>query len=284
MSATDHAAADGQPTPDHLAAAAARALAEATGVERYEIALVLGSGWGRGAERIGQTIASIPAQDLPGFDPSPIPGHAGRVACVRVGTRGGGATHALVITARAHYYERRDPQAVAHPIRMAAQAGARIAVLTNGCGAIRPWAVGSVALLRDHINLTGATPLVGPRFVDLSEVYSARLRAVAARLFPAPALPEAVYAQFPGPQYETPAEVRAAGILGADLVGMSTALEAIAAREKGMEVLALSLVTNPAAGIGGEALNHTEVLRTGEDAADRLADMLATLVPALLEA
>jgi purine-nucleoside phosphorylase len=195
---------------------------------------------------------------------------------------GASGHHALVIAARSHYYERRDPQAVAHPIRLAAHAGARIVVLTNGCGAIAPWPPGTVVLIRDHLNLTGATPLTGARFVDLSDAYSHRLRAIAHGLYPD--LPEGVYAQFPGPQYETPAEVRAAGVLGADLVGMSTALETIAARAAGLEVLGLSLVTNPAAGTGTSELTHTDVLRAGREAETHLADMVSALVPALLAA
>jgi purine-nucleoside phosphorylase len=190
--------------------------------------------------------------------------------------------HALVITARSHYYERRDSLGVAHPIRMAAHTGARIMVLTNGCGAIRPWAPGTVAIVRDHLNLTAATPLAGAAFVDLTDLYSRRLRAVVSTRYPD--LPQGVYAQFPGPQYETPAEVRAAGILGADLVGMSTALEAIAARAAGMEVVGLSLITNPAAGTGPGGLDHADVLATGRLAAERLADMIAVLIPAFLMA
>jgi purine-nucleoside phosphorylase len=188
----------------------------------------------------------------------------------------------LVIAAREHLYERNDPQGVAHPVRMAAFAGARVIVLTNSSGAIPPWAPGSVALIRDHLNLTGATPLTGADFVDLTDTYSARLRGVVRGLYPD--LPEGVYAQFRGPQYETPAEVQAARILGADLVGMSTALEAVAARAAGLEVVGLSLVTNPAAGTGRAALSHGEVLAAGSAAAERLAAMIGTLVPALLTA
>jgi purine-nucleoside phosphorylase len=153
-------------------------------------------------------------------------------------------------------------------------------VLTNGCGGLNPaWAPGTPVLIKDHINLTGTSPLVGANFVDLTDLYSPRLRAVARELDPS--LDEGVYVQFPGPHYETPAEVRMAGIIGGDLVGMSTTLEAIAAREAGMEVLGISLVTNAAAGISDQPLNHEEVLEAGRAAASRMGDLLSRLVPRL---
>jgi purine-nucleoside phosphorylase len=150
-------------------------------------------------------------------------------------------------------------------------------ILTNGAGGIRDtWRPGHPTLISDHINLTAASPLRGATFVDLTDLYSARLRALCREI--EPTLPEGVYAQFRGPQYETPAEVRMAGVLGAQLVGMSTALEAIAAREAGLEVLGLSLVTNAAAGITGEPLNHEEVLQAGNAAAVRMGSLLAALL------
>jgi purine-nucleoside phosphorylase len=162
---------------------------------------------------------------------------------------------------------------------MAAAAGCRIVILTNACGGLRPGlSVGDPVLIRDHLNLTGRTPLVGPRFVDLSDVYASRLRALVREIDPS--LTEGVYAQFHGPQYETPAEVRMAGVLGADLVGMSTALEAIAARAEGCEVLGISLVTNLAAGLG-DALDHEEVLAVGKASATRMGELLAQLIPRL---
>ncbi|HEY9291743.1 MAG TPA: purine-nucleoside phosphorylase, partial [Microlunatus sp.] len=141
------------------------------------------------------------------------------------------------------------------------------------------WAPGTPVLISDHINLTGQSPLRGATFIDLTEVYAGRLRDLAHQV--SGDLPEGVYVQFRGPQYETPAEVRMAGILGGDLVGMSTALEAIAAREAGMEVLGLSLVTNPAAGIAAEPLNHAEVVQAGRDATERLRELLAGLASVL---
>jgi purine-nucleoside phosphorylase len=134
-------------------------------------------------------------------------------------------------------------------------------------------------LISDHINLTGRSPIVGARFVDLTDLYSSRLRALVKEIDPS--LDEGVYVQFPGPHYETPAEVRMAGVLGGHLVGMSTTLEAIAAREAGMELLGISLVTNLAAGISSEPLNHEEVLEAGRSAASRMGDLLGRLVPQL---
>jgi purine-nucleoside phosphorylase len=150
-------------------------------------------------------------------------------------------------------------------------------VLTNACGGLRNGiAVGDPVLISDHLNLTGRTPLIGPRFVDLTDVYSPRLRAIVREIDPS--IAEGVYAMFHGPQYETPAEVRMAGVLGADLVGMSTVLEAIAARAEGIEVLGMSLVTNLAAGLG-DPLDHEEVLAAGKAAADRMGALFAALVP-----
>jgi purine-nucleoside phosphorylase len=182
--------------------------------------------------------------------------------------------------ARQHFYQVRDATKVAHGVRMAAAAGCSILVVTNGCGSTRPEVgPGSVVNISDHINFTGATPLEGATFVDLTNAYSPRLRAIAREVDPT--LPDGVYIQFTGPQYETPAEVRMATLLGADLVGMSTALETIAARERGMEVLGLSLVTNLGAGIGGDTLNHQEVLDAGQAAGPRISKLLADIVARL---
>jgi len=181
---------------------------------------------------------------------------------------------------RTHFYEGHGPRAVAHGVRTAAAAGCRTIVLTNGCGGLDPAIpAGSPVLISDHLNLTGASPLEGATFVDMTDLYSARLRGLARTIDPD--LPEGVYAQFRGPQYETPAEVRMAGVLGADLVGMSTALEAVAARHVGMEVLGFSLVTNLAAGVSDQPLSHEEVLAAGRDAADRCSRLLAGVVPLL---
>ena len=213
---------------------------------------------------------------MPGFKAPVVKGHGGFLKLIR--TSGGRIT--AVLTGRTHYYEGRGVDPVVHGVRTVAAWGATTLVLTNGCGGLNPaWAPGSVVLIRDHINLTGATPLRGATFIDMTDAYSDRLRDLARSV--APDLPEGVYVQFHGPQYETPAEVRMAGLLGGDLVGMSTALETIAAREAGLEVLGLSLVTNAAAGLADSGLDHTEVLQAGRDAGPRLASLLAGIVGVL---
>jgi purine-nucleoside phosphorylase len=165
-------------------------------------------------------------------------------------------------------------------VRTAVAAGCRWVVLTNSCGGLRAdLRAGQPVLISDHINMTGMSPLHGADFVDLTDLYSRRLRELCRRIDPT--LTEGVYAQWPGPQYETPAEIRMLRTLGADLVGMSTVLEAIAARAAGAEVLGLSLVTNLAAGITGEPLSHEEVLHAGRDAASRLGELLARLLKEL---
>jgi purine-nucleoside phosphorylase len=184
----------------------------------------------------------------------------------------------LVFLSRTHFYEGKGVQAVVHPVRTAAAAGCRAIVLTNGCGGLdRARAPGTPVLIRDHINLTARSPIEGAHFVDLTDLYSSRLRGLCREVDPS--LDEGVYVQFPGPHYETPAEIEMVRRIGGDLVGMSTALEAIAAREAGLEVLGISLVTNLAAGISGEPLDHAEVLETGRAAATRMGDLLTRIVP-----
>ncbi len=259
-----------------LAETAAAALLERLGVASIDLAVVLGSGWASAADGLGEELASCALADLPGFSAPVVAGHGGSVRLVRTPP----GRLAVLFTGRTHLYEGRGAAAVVHGVRTAAAAGAKTLVLTNGCGGVNPeWAPGTPVLLADHINLTGATPLVGPRFVDLTDVYSPRLRALA--LGVDPSLPSGVYVQFHGPAYETPAEVRMARSLGGDLVGMSTALEAIAAREAGMEVLGISLVTNPAAGFAGGALSHAEVIEAGAAAVPRLRGLLAGLMEVL---
>ncbi len=271
------------PTPYALADEAAARLAELTGVARHDVALVLGSGWLPAADALDATggagTTEIPVTDLPGFAASAVAGHSGKIRSIRVpGTDGGSDRHLLVFLSRTHYYEGRGVSAVVHGVRTAAAAGCRAIVLTNGCGGLKEsWSPGTPVLISDHINLTGTSPIVGANFVDLTDLYSARLRELCRSV--EPALDEGVYVQFPGPHYETPAEVRMAGILGGHLVGMSTTLEAIAAREAGMEILGISLVTNLAAGLSGEPLNHAEVLEAGRAAATRMGDLLSQVVP-----
>ena len=190
-----------------------------------------------------------------------------------------GDVRVLAFTGRSHYYESRDPQLVAHAVRTAAAGGCRVVVLTSASGGIRDdLQAGELVLVSDHINLTGASPLVGGNFVDLTDLYSARLRALARELDPS--LREAVYAGYWGPNYETPAEIRAYAAMGSDIVGMSTVLEAIAAHAAGMEVLAISLITNRAAGLGGR-LEHAEVLATAAASVERMRALLEKLLPAL---
>lgn len=257
---------------DAAARTAAAHCRDALGDGEPTVAVVLGSGWGAAADLIGTTEAEVPLADVPGFRAPEVAGHGGVVRLVSRGT-----SQALVFLGRTHLYEGRGVDAVAHAVRTAAAAGCTAVVLTNGCGAVTPeWGPGTVVVLADHLNLTGRSPLHGAHFVDLTEVYSPRLRAIARQVDPA--LPEGVYAQLPGPHYETPAEIRMLRTLGADLVGMSTALEAIAARAAGLEVLGLSLVTNAAAGIAGQPLDHAEVLASGRAASERLGMLLGDIV------
>lgn len=263
--------------PMEMAALAARTIADRSGIARHQIALVLGSGWGGAAAELGETVSVLPAAEVPGFSAPAVVGHGGTISSIAVGDR-----HALVLGARTHFYEDRGVRAVAHAVRTAAACGATVVVLTNGCGGLRPeWTPGTPVLISDHINLTGASPLEGATFVDLTDLYSARLRALAREVDPT--LDEGVYVQFRGPHYETPAEVQMARRMGGDLVGMSTALEAIAARHAGLEILGMSLVTNPAAGISTNPLSHGEVLQAGRDAEGRLSTLLATITRRILE-
>ena len=260
-------------TPQEQAAEAAGTLARLTGVERHDVALVLGSGWLPAAEALGEATAEIATTDLPGFSAAAVAGHSGKIRSIRSGDR-----HLLVFLSRTHYYEGKGVAAVVHPIRTAAAAGCRTIVLTNGCGGLHEsWSPGTPVLIRDHINLTARSPIEGAHFVDLTDLYSARLRALCRAV--EPTLDEGVYVQFPGPHYETPAEIEMVRRIGGDLVGMSTTLEAIAAREAGLEVLGISLVTNLAAGISGQPLDHAEVLEAGRAAATRMGDLLTRVVP-----
>lgn len=254
---------------------AAQSLSELTGVDRHDVALVLGSGWLPAAELLGTASHDLPVTDLPGFLPPAVEGHAGRLRSVIAGDK-----RLLVFLGRTHLYEGRGVCAVAHAVRTAAAAGCRVVVLTNGCGGLnRDWDPGTAVLIADHLNLTGRSPVEGARFIDLTDLYSPRLRALCREI--EPTLPEGIYAQFPGPHYETPAEIAMVSAIGGNLVGMSTALEAIAAREAGMEVLGISLVTNLAAGLSGRPLDHQEVLAAGQSAATRMGYLLAEVVARL---
>ena len=261
------------PDPRTAAAEAAAALREKTGVERHDIALVMGSGWLPAVDALGEATAELSSTDLPGFAPPAVAGHAGRIRSVLAGDR-----NLLVFLGRTHFYEGLGVRAVVHGVRTAAAAGCRAVVLTNGCGGLREtWQPGTPVLISDHINLTATSPIEGANFVDLTDLYSPRLRALCRSVDGS--LDEGVYVQLPGPHYETPAEIGMVRAIGGHLVGMSTTLEAIAAREAGLEVLGISLVTNLAAGITGEALNHEEVLAAGRAAARRMGELLGAIVP-----
>src|SRR3712207_1702000 len=187
--------------PAGAAAAAADRLRELTGVENHDVALVLGSGWLPAVDALGETTADLAVTDLPGFAPPAVEGHAGRVRSVRAGDR-----RLLVLLGRTHLYEGRGVRSVVHGVRTAAAAGCRTVVLTNGCGGLRTtWSPGTPVLISDHVNLTATSPVEGASFVDLTDLYSARLRALCREVDPA--LEEGVYVQFPGPHYETPAEI-----------------------------------------------------------------------------
>lgn len=276
MTASDNPLDDPTADPSAVAAAAADDIARLTGVDRHDVAVTLGSGWGHAADLIGTTVATIPAADVTGFSAPALAGHPGTVRSIRTSA----GLRVLVIGARTHFYEGHGVRRVVHSVRAAAAAGCRTMVLTNGAGGVRRrFSPGQPVLISDHINLTGRSPLEGATFVDLTDLYSTRLRAVARTVDPS--LDEGVYCQFPGPHYETPAEVRMAGIIGGDIVGMSTALEAIAARAAGMEVLGFSLITNLAAGIQDSPLSHEEVLEAGRAAEPVISDLLARVVQAL---
>jgi purine-nucleoside phosphorylase len=262
--------------PFQIAQEAAEQIAQKTGVSQHRIALTLGSGWAKAADLIGETVAEIPATEIVGFSKPAVEGHVGTLRSVRLPN----GSHALVIGARTHYYENHGVRRVVHSVRTAAAAGAQTMILTNGAGGIKEhWEPGTPVLISDHINLTAMSPLEGATFIDLTDVYTPALRDLARSV--KSDLDEGVYVQFRGPHYETPAEVQMAKTLGGHLVGMSTALEAIAAREAGMDVLGFSLVTNLAAGISPEPLSHQEVIAAGKQAEPVISAMLAEIVAAL---
>jgi purine-nucleoside phosphorylase len=246
----------------------------------HRVALVLGSGWSDVAPMLGEVCASVAMPELPGFPAPAVPGHSGMAHSVDCS-----GVPALVMAGRAHLYEEHPVSTVVHGVRTAVLAGCGVVALTNAAGSLVPAnGPGTPVLISDHLNLTGANPMAGPeppegfpgRFSDLTDLYSARLRAAAAAAVPG--IPEGVYAGLLGGSYETPAEIRMLRGLGADLVGMSTVLEAIAARHLGAEVVGVSLVTNLATGMAPTALDHSEVLETGRSSVPRLADLLRAVI------
>jgi purine-nucleoside phosphorylase len=268
------------PDPFARAEASAAALKKLTGAAQFDTAVVLGSGWLAAADAIGAPEREVPLADLGGFEEPTTAGHSPAVRYIKAGNR-----QVLLFLGRVHMYEGHGPHAVVHGVRTAIAAGCRTVVLTNAAGGVNAgYAVGQPVLISDHLNLTGRSPLSGPlppgyasRFTDLTEVYSRRLRELARQHDPA--LAEGIYAALPGPHYETPAEIRMLRAAGADMVGMSTALEAIAARHLGAEVLGVSLVTNPAAGLTDQPLDHREVLSAAHASAARIGELLSGLLP-----
>ena len=264
--------------PYELAKVAAEFVVDKFG-SKHDILAVLGSGWAHAASVLEAT-NEISVTEIPGIIKPSAMGQGGTLKSVAVGK-----SRVLLLTGRTHLYEGHGVNAVVHAVRTAAFAGCKTVVLTNAAGCLREdWGVGATALISDHINLTGFSPLTGAdapaplhgRFVDLTDAYSQRLRAIAKHVDPT--LHEGVYMGFHGPHFETPAEIRAARIWGADLVGMSTVMETIAARHMNMEVLALSLATNLAAGISGEKLSGDEVLAIGKASATRVGGLLANIL------
>ncbi len=262
-------------SPAALAQAAAAAIRDRTGVDRHDVAVSLGSGWAPAVAALGDPVAVVPMAELPGFVPPTAAGHGGEVLSLRVGDH-----RVLVFVGRIHAYEGHELAQVVHPVRTACAAGVHTVVLTNAAGGLRDdFVVGQPVLINDHLNLTARSPLVGAAFVDLVDAYSPRLRAIAHEIDPS--LAEGVYAGLPGPHYETPAEIRMLRTLGADLVGMSTVHETIAAREADAQVLAVSLVTNLAAGMTGQPLSHDDVLEAGRQSATRMGSLLGSVIDRL---
>jgi purine-nucleoside phosphorylase len=262
-------------TPDAVAAESAAAIRDRTGVDVHDVAIVLGSGWAPAVDELGDQVAVVPMVELAGFTPPTAAGHGRQMLSLRQGGR-----RVLVFLGRIHAYEGHELRHVVHPVRAACAAGVHTVVLTNAAGSLREdFAVGQPVLISDHLNLTGRSPLAGAHFVDMVDAYSPRLRGIAREIDAT--LTEGVYAGLNGPQYETPAEIRMLRTLGADLVGMSTVHETVAARAAGAQVLGVSLVTNLAAGMTGEPLSHDEVLEVGRQSATLMGSLLAGVVSRL---
>ncbi|MFQ5696135.1 MAG: purine-nucleoside phosphorylase [Terriglobia bacterium] len=252
---------------------------------RPRIALVLGSGLGAFADSLEEATA-IPYEQIPHFPVSTAVGHAGRLVVGRCRD-----VPVLVMQGRAHSYEGYTLEQVTFPVRVLGRCGIRALIVTNAAGGInRKLRVPALLVIRDHVNFLGANPLRGPnderfgtRFPDMTEAYSKRLRALAkkhARKLKI-TLPEGIYVAFPGPSYETPAEIKAMARWGVDVVGMSTVPEVIVANHMGIEVLGLSSVSNLAAGLSGKKVNHDEVLAMGERLGGQLTALLRSLLPEL---
>lgn len=266
--------------PLKAATLAAAEIAQASGVETHDVALVMGSGWVGAVDALGTPTFECNAENLTGFFPPAVEGHSGKVRSYEIHD-GDRTIRALVFLGRTHLYEGKGMEPVVHGVRTAVKAGCKVIILTNACGGINTaYRVGQPVLIRDHISLTAQSPLVGATFVDLTDLYSKRIRAIMKSADSS--LQEGVYVHWRGPTYETPAEIHMMRTLGADLVGMSTVPEAIAAHALGAEVLGISLVTNAAAGVTGEKLNHEEVIAAGKAAASSMGELLAKTIPQIV--
>ena len=266
--------------PLQAAALAASEIASRTGVAAHDVALVMGSGWVGAVDALGVPSYECNAEDITGFFPPAVEGHSGKVRSYEI-KDGDRTIRALVFLGRTHLYEGKGMEPVVHGVRTAVKAGCKVIILTNACGGINTaYRVGQPVLIRDHISLTAQSPLVGATFVDLTDLYSKRIRNIMKSADSS--LQEGVYVHWRGPTYETPAEIHMMRTLGADLVGMSTVPEAIAAHALGAEVLGISLVTNAAAGVTGEKLNHEEVIAAGKAAASSMGELLAKTIPQIV--
>ena len=266
--------------PLQAAAIAASEIASRTGIATHDVALVMGSGWVGAVDALGTPRYECNAEEITGFFAPAVEGHSGKVRSYEIHD-GSKKIRALVFLGRTHLYEGKGIEPVVHSVRTAVKAGCKVVILTNACGGINTsYSVGQPVLIRDHISLTAVSPLSGATFVDLTDLYSKRIREIVKK--EDSTLQEGVYVHWRGPTYETPAEILMMRTMGADLVGMSTVPEAIAAHALGAEVLGISLVTNAAAGVTGEKLNHEEVIAAGKAAADRMGALLKGVIPKLL--
>jgi purine-nucleoside phosphorylase len=257
---------------------------------RPRIGIVLGSGLGAFADSLAHSIR-IPYRELPGFPVSTAVGHAGELVLGTLGANGSGTVDVAVMSGRFHLYEGYTAQQVVSGIRLFQELGVECLVLTNAAGGINlAYPRGALVLITDHINLQGVNPLVGtndellgPRFPDMTDAYSAELRLIASETAAELGIQlyEGVYAGLTGPSFETPAEIRYLKTIGADLAGMSTVAETIAANHLGMRVLGISCVTNLAAGLSGEKLKHEEVLEIGRRVSGTFLKLLSALLPRL---
>ena len=266
--------------PMAAAAQAASEIAARTGVAAHDVALVMGSGWVGACDALGDAAYECDAHELTGFQAPVVAGHSGKVRSYELNHEGG-SIRALVFLGRTHLYEGKGMEPVVHNVRTAVKAGCKVIILTNASGGINAaYKVGEPVLIRDHISLTAQSPLSGATFVDLTDLYSKRIREIVRK--EDSSLQEGVYVHFRGPTYETPAEILMMRTIGADLVGMSTVPEAIAAHAMGAEVLGISLVSNAAAGMSGEKLNHEEVVAAGKAAASRMGELLKNVIPKIV--